>query len=138
ATDINSAAVRCARINALLNHVEDRVEVLEGDLFAPIGDRRFDVIAFNPPFFRGEPRTPLDWAWRSTDVIERFAAEVRDHLSPTGYALVVYSSSADTAALLNAFEVNRLCYSTFARHDVINEVLTIYQITASQEARHDE
>ncbi|HZY41276.1 MAG TPA: 50S ribosomal protein L11 methyltransferase, partial [Anaerolineae bacterium] len=35
ATDINSAAVRCARINALLNHVEDRVEVLEGDLFAP-------------------------------------------------------------------------------------------------------
>ena len=42
AVDINPAAVRCARINALLNHVEDRVDVVEGDLFEPIGGQRFD------------------------------------------------------------------------------------------------
>ena len=51
ASDINPEAVRCAHINALLNHVEERVEIFEGDLFAPLIDRRFDVIVFNPPFF---------------------------------------------------------------------------------------
>jgi release factor glutamine methyltransferase len=130
ATDINPEAVRCARINAWLNQVAERVEILEGDLFAPLGDRRFDVIAFNPPFFRGEPRDRLDQAWRSMDVIERFAADVRDHLTSAGFAFVVYSSLADEAALRHAFEGNGLCYGVFAQRDVISEVLTIYQVTA--------
>lgn len=131
ASDINPAAVRCARINALLNHVEDRVEVLEGDLFAPIGDQRFDVITFNPPFYRGEPRDWLDHAWRSSDVIERFAAGLSRHLTADGYALVIYSSLADEAALRWAFAAHDLQAEVFAQRDVITEVLTIYQVTAS-------
>jgi len=128
ATDINPEAVRCARINALLNHVEDRVEIFEGDLFAPLIDRRFEVIIFNPPFFRGVPRDRLDQAWRSTDVIERFAAGLQAHLSPAGFALVIYSSSADEAALRRAFGANDLQYSVFAQRDMLNEVLTIYRV----------
>jgi len=130
ASDINPDAVRCAKINAWLNRVADRVGVVEGDLFAPLGEQRFDVIVFNPPFFRGVPRDRLDQAWRSTDVIERFAAELQAHLSPTGFALVIYSSSADEAALRRAFELNSLGYSVFAQRDVISEVLTIYRVTA--------
>jgi HemK-related putative methylase len=129
ATDINPEAVRCARINALLNHVEDRIEVIESDLFTAFGDRRFDVIVFNPPFFRGVPRDRLDQAWRSPDVLERFAAEVREHLAPHGYSLMIYSSAADESALRRAFEVNGLCCSVFAQRDVISEVLTIYRVT---------
>ena len=130
ASDINPEAVRCAKINAWLNRVADRVEVVEGDLFAPLGEQRFEVIAFNPPFFRGVPRDRLDQAWRSMDVVERFAAEVREHLAPHGYSLVIYSSSADEAALRRAFELNSLGYSVFAQRDVISEVLTIYRVTA--------
>ena len=128
ASDINPEAVRCARINAWFNRVDDRIDVLEGDLFAPLIDRRFDMIAFNPPFFRGVPRDRLDQAWRSTDVIERFAAELQAHLSPTGFALVIYSSAADEAALRRAFEANGLHYSIFAQRDVLSEVLTIYRV----------
>lgn len=130
ASDINPAAVCCARINALLNHAADRIEVVKGDLFAPLGDRRFDVIAFNPPFFRGEPRDWLDQAWRSPDVIERFAAELSQHLTADGYALVIYSSLADEAALRQALAAHGLRYSVFAQRDVISEVLTIYQVKA--------
>src|SRR5687767_14069106 len=36
AVDVNPDAVRCARINALLNRVEHLVDVREGDLFAPV------------------------------------------------------------------------------------------------------
>ena len=78
AVDINAAAVRCARINALLNHVEQKIEVRHGDLFAPCAGERFDLILFNPPFLRGPPRDDRDRAWRSTDVAERFAAGLGD------------------------------------------------------------
>ena len=36
AVDISSAAVRCTRLNAALNHLEDRIDVRHGDLFAPV------------------------------------------------------------------------------------------------------
>src|SRR5687767_14697484 len=35
AVDINPEAVRCARINALLNDLDERIEVRRGDLFEP-------------------------------------------------------------------------------------------------------
>ena len=74
-------AVRCTRINALLNDVEPSTSA-HGDLFAPVQGERFDVVLFNPPYYRGAPRDALDHAWRSPDVIERFAAELADHLTP--------------------------------------------------------
>src|SRR5207237_3394840 len=77
--DINPSAVRCTRINALLNDVE--IDVRHGDLFAPIHNERFDVVLFNPPYYRGEPSDSLDYAWRSPDVVERFARELPDHLT---------------------------------------------------------
>lgn len=129
ASDINPEAVRCAKINALLNRSDERVEAVCGDLFATVSARRFDVIVFNPPFFRGTPRTPLDHAWRSTNVIERFAAELCEHLAPRGFALVVYSSDGDTPALLRAFEQNGLAVEVAVRRDVISEVLTVYRVS---------
>jgi len=36
AVDINPVAVRCAGINAVLNHLEDRIDVRQGDLFAGV------------------------------------------------------------------------------------------------------
>ena len=30
-----------------------------------MADERFDVVLFNPPYFRGEPRDLSDHAWRS-------------------------------------------------------------------------
>ncbi len=56
AVDINPAAVRCAGINAMLNHLEARIDLRQGDLFAPVADERFDVVLFNPPFLIGVPR----------------------------------------------------------------------------------
>jgi release factor glutamine methyltransferase len=49
ATDLVPACCECARTNALLNGVGDRVEVRTGDLFAPVTGESFDVIAANPP-----------------------------------------------------------------------------------------
>jgi methylase of polypeptide subunit release factors len=50
ATDLNQRAVSFAAFNAKLNGVEN-IEVVAGDCFAPVANRRFDLILSNPPFF---------------------------------------------------------------------------------------
>jgi len=135
AVDLNPAAVRCARINALLNGVEDRVEVREGDLFAPIGGERFDVVLFNPPYYRGKPRDALDLAWRSLDVVDRFAADLQCHLRPGGYALIVLSSDGEAAAFLQCFHEQGLSVTALASSDLINETLGIYRVSPSTAER---
>jgi release factor glutamine methyltransferase len=125
AVDINPSAVRCTRINALLNNVD--IDIRQGDLFAPVTDERFNVILFNPPYYRGAPRDALDHAWRSTDIAERFAAQLMSHLAPSGYALVVLSSDGD-AAFLHHFAQSGLRHDVVARRDLINEVMTIHEV----------
>lgn len=129
AVDINPHAVRCARINALLNEVEGRVELHEGDLFAPVRGQKFDLILFNPPYFRGEPNDALDYAWRSVDVVERFAAELSDHLTPAGSALVVLSTDGDTSAFLRSFREHDFAVEPVRHKKFINEVLTVYRLS---------
>jgi HemK-related putative methylase len=128
AVDINPEAVRCARINALLNRVEARVDVREGDLFDPVQGERFDVILFNPPFFRGRPGGYLDYAWRSDDTVERFAAGLRDHLTPRGCALVILSTDGDHDTFLQSFRSHGFTVEVVAERDLVNEVLTVYRL----------
>lgn len=128
AVDLNPEAVRCARINALLNRLEDRIEVRQGDLFGPVQGERFDLILFNPPFFRGEPKGLFDLAWRATDVLERFAAGLSGALTDRGSALLLLSTDGDAAGMLRALEANGLRYEPAVRKDYGNEVMTIYEV----------
>ncbi|HVT16931.1 MAG TPA: HemK2/MTQ2 family protein methyltransferase [Thermoanaerobaculia bacterium] len=130
AVDINPQAVRCARINALINRLEERIEVREGDLFAPVAGERFDLVLFNPPFFRGEPAGDLDRAWRGTDVLERFASGLGAVLKPAGQALVVLSTDGDGQAALRALGELGLAFDVAARRDFGNEVVTVYRLGA--------
>lgn len=127
--DVNPEAVRSARINALLHQVDDRVEVREGDLFAPVGEERFDRILFNPPYLKGEPHGLLEKAFSSNDVVERFAAGLRDHLAPGGQCLLLLSSLGSERELLDAFASRAFSIETAARRDVRTELLTLYRLT---------
>ena len=100
AVDIDPRAVSCARANAILNRVEDRICVIEGDLFAPVQNRKFDVVVFNLPFFRGSPRAPSERAWKSPDVNDRCAAGLASVLNSDGVALFVLSSHGDPQRML--------------------------------------
>ncbi len=48
-TDVNARALRVARLNAALNGVEN-IEWRQGDLFEPVRDEQFGLVAANPPF----------------------------------------------------------------------------------------
>lgn len=126
AVDINPAAVRCARINALLNGVEGRVVAREGDLFAPVAGERFDLVLFNPPYFRGQPRDALEAAFRSPDVVERFAAGLAAHLTPAGRALVLLSSDGDLAGGRRAFADQGFHLTVVTERRLPSETLIVY------------
>lgn len=128
AVDINPEAVRCARMNALLNHVEDRVEVLQGDLFAPVSGRMFDLVLFNPPFYRGVPKDDLDHAWRGQDVFERFAAGLGAVLAADGYALLTLSTDGHCDELLADLAAAGFRVEVIEQTNLINEVVTIYAV----------
>jgi release factor glutamine methyltransferase len=131
AVDINPAAVRCADINVLLNHVEDKVEVRQGDLFAAVPGEQFDLILFNPPFLRGTPDDDRDRAWRSSDVAERFAAGLSGVLKPAGFALVLLSTFGDAGHFLEEFHRAGLRVSVVAERRFVNETLTIFKLQRS-------
>jgi methylase of polypeptide subunit release factors len=126
ATDLNPEAARCAQINALAQHLDHRIETRVGDLFAPVGNDRFDLILFNPPYFRGKPRDLPDAAWRSPDVFDRFLDELPEHLSEDGRALVVLSTDGEIGAALRSAKHLSAC--PVLQRDLVNEVLTVYEI----------
>ena len=129
AVDINPAAVRCARLNSLLNRLDGRVEVRGGDLFTAVAGERFDRVLFNPPFKPGAPRDDRDRAWRAGDVAERFAAGLRAHLRPGGSALLLLSSYGDAAPFLLALEREGFAIGLEAGRRFIGERVAIFRAT---------
>ncbi len=77
ATDVVEAAVRCARENATLNGVSERLDARLGDGYAPVGALRFDLVCASPP----QMPTPPD---RERDD----PAAAADNGGPDGWALL--------------------------------------------------
>lgn len=134
AVDINPQAVRLAQINAVINRCEQHIDVREGDLFSPVAGQQFDLVLFNPPYFRGVPRNDLDRAWRATDVLERFAAGLPDALAPAGTALIVFADDGDTEGLLCALRCNGLATETVACRDHGAWNVRIYRAEAARQS----
>ncbi|MDB5393594.1 MAG: hypothetical protein JWM91_1100 [Rhodospirillales bacterium] len=124
AVDLVPEAVSCARANAILNRVD--VELLQGDLFAPVAGRTFDAVFASLPKFRGTPNTVFeqswrgvfDQSWRSLDVIDRFAEGLPAVLKPGGIALFVLTSHGDCEGMLSGLaraglSVERLLWRHF-------------------------
>jgi HemK-related putative methylase len=128
AIDLNPAAVRCARINSILNHVDDRMSVYQGDLFEAIPQAKFDVMLFNPPYFQGEPRNELDRAFRASNVMSRFAREAGLHLNALGTILLLLSSLSDEKSLLELFNKQGFLPDTVAQQRLVAETITIYRL----------
>jgi predicted RNA methylase len=86
ATDLNARAVTFAQFNIRLNGI-DNIEVLTGDCFASVADRRFDLILSNPPFFI-TPQTDYLFCDNSMELdglCRRLVKEAPAHLYEGGY-----------------------------------------------------
>jgi ribosomal protein L3 glutamine methyltransferase len=100
ATDLSPGAIEVARRNVGDYGLDHRVRLLEGDLWAPVGDERYDLIIANPPYvtaesmralppeYRAEPAMALAAGEDGLDVVRRIVAHAREHLNPDGLLLV--------------------------------------------------
>ncbi len=86
ATDLNNRAVSYAQFSARLNGLEN-IECLAGDGFAPVQDRKFDLIVSNPPFFITPSDRYLfcDNPMDLDQLCRRFVKEAPAYLNDDGY-----------------------------------------------------
>jgi release factor glutamine methyltransferase len=105
AVDVNPQAVECARRNAAQAGMA--MECRVSDLFSAVAGERFDVVAWNPPFFpktAGNAAEAALFAGENYSTIRRFAREVREHLAPGGRLLLILSEDLDLVTWRQIFE----------------------------------
>lgn len=134
ATDIDPAAVRCARRN--LAGLPGPAEVLEGDLYDPLPQAlagQVDLLLANAPYVPTgsiellppearlyEPRLALDGGVDGLDLLRRIIAEARHWLAPDGRLLVETSRSQAPA-----------CLSACERHGLTAQIVTSDELDAT-------
>ena len=96
AADLSSDALSLAGENVAEHGLEDRIRLVQGDLFAAVKGRRYDLIITNPPYvgretmeilppeFRHEPEMALASGEDGFDIVRRILAEAKAHLNPGG------------------------------------------------------
>jgi ribosomal protein L3 glutamine methyltransferase len=96
AVDLSPDALAVAAHNVGMHGLGQRIFLHEGDLFAPLGARRFDIILTNPPYvetmavdafppeFAAEPRLAHDGGVDGLALVRRILHSARDHMTKKG------------------------------------------------------
>jgi len=110
AVDLSADALEVARRNVARHGVADRLELLHGDVFEPLGGRRYDLIVSNPPYvsddemaalpleYLHEPDLALRAGGDGLDVVRRILAGAAEHLEPGGAIFVEVGDSDERLA----------------------------------------
>lgn len=96
AVDISAEALQVALRNAADHQLQDRLSLHAGDLFAPLGGRKYDLILSNPPYVdadavaafpqehRAEPLIAHAGGEDGLDIVRRILAQAPDFLNAGG------------------------------------------------------
>ena len=106
AVDVNPLAAKAAAVNVAANGFGERVFVRASNLFDQIGDKKFDLIVWNPPFYPKPSVGPPQAAWDAGDsyeIIRQFAATAGDHLRPDGTCTLIFSNDMDIPLIVGVF-----------------------------------
>ena len=96
AADLSKDALAVAKKNVALHRMRRRIRLAQGDLFAPIAGKRYDLIVSNPPYVdakgmrglppecRHEPSLAFDGGKDGIAVVRRIVEQAGHHLTPRG------------------------------------------------------
>lgn len=100
ATDLSADALAVAKRNVDDHGLAERIRLVQGDLFAKLGKRKYDLIISNPPYvtaaamralppeYRHEPALALAAGEDGLDIVRRILAGAKAHLKPHGLLAV--------------------------------------------------
>ena len=98
--DVSPDALDVAKVNRKRFSLQDRLELVQTDLFDKLAGRRFDVIISNPPYvtldamrdlpdeYRQEPELALAAGTDGMDIVRRMMPELAAHLNDGGIAVI--------------------------------------------------
>ena len=96
AVDISADALEVAARNVADYGLEEQITLHRGDLFKPLGNRRYDLIISNPPYVdaegmaalprecRAEPSMAFDGGADGLDIVNRILEQAGQHLTEAG------------------------------------------------------
>lgn len=108
AVDISPDALAVTRINLERHQLQERVRVVQSDVFSALDGERYDLIVSNPPYvshaemdelpaeYLHEPELGLRAGADGLDIVRRILAKAEAHLAPHG-VLVVEVGDAESA-----------------------------------------
>ncbi len=146
ASDFSTAALGLAAENLKDYALEQRVQLLESDLFARLGRRRFDLILCNPPYvneksmaalpqeYRAEPAGALDGGEDGMDLVARILAQAGKHLTPQG--LLVLEIGHEARHFERRFAHLEWAYLPVAQGDDRVVALAAAQLRSAAGKRH--
>ena len=110
-TDINFDACELARKNFEANNIEN-IEILFGNMFEVVKNRKFDVILFNTPYLPTEDDEVIedninyafDGGLNGRKVIDLFLNEVKNHLNDGGIVQMIQSSLSGNEETLDKLD----------------------------------
>ena len=132
-TDINFDACELARKNFAENGIEN-IEILWGNLFEVVENRKFDVILFNTPYLPTEDDEVLDntinYAFdgglNGRKVIDLFLNEVGNHLNDGGIVQMIQSSlSGNDETLAGLDEMGFIAEIAASEHFFFEDITLI-------------
>lgn len=107
AVDLSATALEVAQRNVEEHGLADRIVLLEGDLFTPLGNRKFELILTNPPYvdaqaiaafppeYRAEPTIAHAGGDDGLDIVRRIIAGAPAHLNERGGLLCELGTGRD-------------------------------------------
>jgi ribosomal protein L3 glutamine methyltransferase len=111
--DLSGDALDVAATNVADHGLEDRLRLVQSDVFSGLGDARYDLIVSNPPYvnapsmaalppeYRHEPEVALAAGDDGLDIVHRILAGARKHLEAGG--VLVVEIGHNRAALEEAY-----------------------------------
>ncbi|MDR0480697.1 MAG: HemK family protein methyltransferase, partial [Gallionellaceae bacterium] len=107
AADLSAAALEVAKINVENYGLQDRVNLVQSDLFNALRGKKYDLIISNPPYvdaaavaalpqeYLHEPELALGSGEDGLDATRRILAAAASHLNPNGLLVVEIGSCRD-------------------------------------------
>ena len=96
ATDINPVSVKCLRKNAAVNGV--KVEIIHSDLFEKIPVKEFDFILINPPYYKKDPSSDMEYAWycgKNGEYFQKLFSGLKRYIHQSSEVLMVLCDGCD-------------------------------------------
>lgn len=135
ASDVSDAALAVAARNVADYALEDRITLVESDLFHALGGRQYELMLVNPPYvsrekmaafppeYAAEPVIAHDGGGDGLDIVRRILAEAPAHLTPEG----VLVAEIGTGRKILERDYPKLPFMWLDTENSQSEVLTLHR-----------